>query len=262
MFRYLLILLALVFAHSSFAYERIVLLAPSAGDILIKLGAQDKVVGVTRSNHDFPQALKVGSHIKPNIELIKGLNPDLLIISSNRFFSEHMSEQLHADVIKYDPISLDQILVQIKELGQVLEKRHEAKELIATLNTIRNQIKPPKSKPTVVFEVTEAPFIIAGQKSIVNDIIATAGGELFAPKGRKVAKFNVESVLFKNPDYYIYQVGPMNKSPTPPEQRPNYKILSCKFMRVDQLEFSRATTHSFTLALEINRQFLGITAEE
>ncbi|WP_375749623.1 ABC transporter substrate-binding protein [Vibrio sp. HN007] len=230
-------------------------MAPAAGDILIKLGAQDKVVGVTRSNHDFPDALKIGSHIKPNVELLKGLEPDLLIISTNRFFSDQMKQQIDADVIQYDPYTLNEILEQIVKIGRVVDKQQQAKQLVAELSDIQSQIKPLENKPRVVFEVTESPFMVAGQKSIVNGIITAAGGELIAPGKRKVVKFNVESILFENPDFYLYQVGPMNKSPTPPLSRPNYSIIDSQIIKVDQLEFSRATTRSFYLALEMNKKF-------
>ncbi len=256
MFRYLLTLIVFVFAHSSFAYERVVLLAPAAGDIFTKLHAQDKVVGVTKSNHDFPHALKVGSHIKPNVELIKGLEPDLLVISSNRFFSDDLAKKVEADVIRYDPTNLESILQKIRQFGDVLNKKNEANTLIEEMANIRSQIKPLAKHPSVIFEVTESPFMIAGQHSIVNSIISAAGGRLIAPENRKLAKFNVESVLIDNPDYYLYQVGPMNQKPTPPMERPNYHIMHSKVIKVDQLEFSRANTRSFELALELNKTFL------
>jgi ABC-type Fe3+-hydroxamate transport system substrate-binding protein len=255
MYRCLLILIALVFAPSAVAYQRVVLLAPAAGDIFMQLGARDLVVGVTRSNDDFPAALKVGSHIKPNIELLKGLQPDLLVISSNRFFSEHMAAQLDADIIQYDPINLDGVLKEIRLLGRLLQRQKKAGQLIEQLQKIQGRIKPLQQQPKVVFEVTQSPFMIAGQRSIVNGIITAAGGRLIAPEQRKVTKFNVESVLFNHPDYYIYQVGPMNKSPTPPRERPNYARLKSEVIKVQQLDFSRATTKSFYLALELNQRF-------
>ncbi|WP_413283518.1 ABC transporter substrate-binding protein [Vibrio sp. MA40-2] len=249
-------LLVLIFVPNSYAYQRVVLLAPAAGDIFIKLNAQDKVVGVTRSNDDFPNALKIGSHIKPNIELLKGLEPDLLVISSNRFFSEHLSQKIAADVIKYDPTNLDDILVEIETLGEILDRKQQAEKLIKQMVDLRNQIKPIATAPKVVFEVTESPFIIAGQLSIVQGIISAAGGQLIAPSNRKLVKYNVESVLVENPDYYLYQVGPMNKKPTPPSQRANFSMMKGQVIKVDQLEFSRANTHSFELALDMNKQFI------
>ena len=256
MYRLLLILTALAFSPNIFAYERIVLLAPSAGDIFTQLGAQDKVVGVTRNNFDFPGALKIGSHIKPNVELIKGLDPDLIIISSNRFFSQQMSQLIDAKTMTYNPATLDEVLEQILKLGKMIDKQKQATQLIANLTQIRAQIQPLKQAPLVVYEVTESPFMIAGKKSIVKSIVEEAGGTLFAPSNRKIAKFNIESVLMSDPDYYIYQVGPMNKNPTPPKQRPNFPMMQSEYLRVDQLSFSRATTESFYHALDLNRRFM------
>lgn len=256
MYRYLLTLLVLALVPSAYAYERLVLLAPAAGDIVSKLGAENKVVGVTRSNHDFPGALQIGSHIKPNVELIKGLEPDLLIISSNRFFSDQLAVQVSADVIKYDPTNLEGVLSEIAKLGDVLGKQAEAAALVQEMKSIRDQIKPLSEQKSVVFEVTQSPFMIAGQRSIVNGIVTAAGGRLIAPEKRKIAKFNVESVLIQSPDYYIYQVGPMNKNPTPPTDRANYQMMESEVIKVDQLDFSRANTRSFSLALELNKRFL------
>lgn len=255
MYRLLLILIALVFNPSAFAYQRIVLLAPAAGDIFTQLNASDKIVGVTKNNFDFPQALKIGSHIKPNVELIKGLDPDLLIISSNRFFTQQMAELIDADTIVYNPETLDDILVQITKFGEMIDKKQRADYLIKELNMVRNQIKPIQDKPIVVYEVTENPYMIAGKKSIVKSIVEEAGGVLFSPSNRKIVKFNIESVLMKNPQFYLYQKGPMNKNPTPPESRANFSLIQSEFIQVDQLSFSRATTESFYHALELNQRF-------
>ncbi len=255
MCRLLAAILAFVLIPNAFAYQRIVLLAPAAGDILIQLGAADKVVGVTRNNFDFPNATKIGSHIKPNVELIKRLKPDLLIISSNRFFSQQMAALIDAQTLLYNPLTLDDILVQVQQLGELSDHQSQAKALIDKLTLLRAEIKPLKLKPKVVYEVTEHPFMIAGKGNIVNSIIEAAGGELFAPSQRKIAKFNFESVLFAAPDYYIYQTGPMNKNPTPPAQRANYQALHSHYMKVDQLSFSRANTASFYHALALNQAF-------
>jgi iron complex transport system substrate-binding protein len=235
----------------------VLLYPPAAGSIFIALGEVDKVVGVTRSNTDFPKALQVGSHIKPNLELMKGLQPDLLVISSNRFFSDQMAAQLGAKVVRYDPTCLDEILSAINELGYLLGKPQQAEALVARLQAVRAQIKPLKQTPKVVFEVTESPLMVAGQSSIVSAMVTAAGGELIGPEGRKIAKFNLESILMAQPDYYLYQVGPMNQTPTAPNQRPTYNLLKSHVIQVDQLEYSRATPRSFELALELNRQFLA-----
>mgnify|MGYP001227070942 CR=1 FL=1 len=99
-------LLLLLFSTSSFAAQRIVILAPAVADIIEKLDATALVVGKTRNVEAFPQAQKVGSHIRPNLELITALNPDLLVISSNKFFSAEMATKVKAKLFHYNPNSL------------------------------------------------------------------------------------------------------------------------------------------------------------
>ncbi|WP_417347236.1 ABC transporter substrate-binding protein [Ferrimonas sp.] len=247
----------MLFAATSQAYERVVLLAPAAGDLLQRLGQAHKVVGVTRANEDFPHALKVGSHIKPNLELVRSLNPDLIVLGSERFFTSQMQSLVGAKTLIYNPVTLDGVLDGVAELGEALECQPRADQLVAELSALRQQLRPVLTAPGVIFEVTEMPLTIAGQGNIVADIIGAAGGKLLAPSGRKLIKFSPEAVLMNRPDLYIYQVGPMNRSPSNPLSRPHYARLKARAMAVDQLAFSRANGHSFDLALELNRLFLS-----
>ncbi len=258
MYRLLLIAIVFTFSVSANSYERVVILAPAVGDLFIQLQQQNKVVGVTRNNDDFKQALKIGSHIKPNIELIKSLNPDLIIIGSNRFFSAEMGAFLGSDIITYNPVTLDGVLDQIKVLGNILNCDDKATALIEQLVQVREQIVRSNHRPTVIYEITEVPLTIAGKGNIVNDIIYAAGGELKAPSERKLIKFNVESVLASQPDYYLYQVGPMNPNPRSPTSRHLYQMLPSKFIQVDQLRYSRANSQSFYIARELSQQFNAI----
>lgn len=258
MYRLLLIAIVFTFSASAHSYERVVILAPAVGDLFIQLHQQNKVVGVTRNNDDFKHALKIGSHIKPNIELIKSLNPDLIIIGSSRFFSAEMGAILGSDIITYNPVTLDGVLEQIKILGEVLNCDDKATDLVKQLVQVRQQIVHSNNRPSVIYEITELPLTIAGKGNIVNDIIHVAGGELKAPSERKLIKFNVESVLASQPDYYLYQVGPMNPNPRSPKSRHLYQLLPSKFIQVDQLRYSRANSQSFYIARELSQQFNAI----
>ena len=131
MYRLLLVLLLLSFTIESWCAERIVLLSPAAGDIIHKLNADAKVVGVTRNLEGFPRATLVGSHIRPNVEIIRSLSPDLLIISSNRFFSKEMAAAVGAEVYYYQPRTLEDIAVQIGKLAKRLNREGQGTELIA-----------------------------------------------------------------------------------------------------------------------------------
>jgi iron complex transport system substrate-binding protein len=252
MFRYLLLLTFFLLLAEPALARRIVLLAPAAGDILLELGLADQVVGKTRSLEEFPRALKVGSHVKPNVELIKGLQPDLLIISSNRFFSEQMKATIEAEVFVYDPQSLADILKQTLALGDRTGRRTKAAELTSKLREKLHGLEPPAQKPKVIYEISALPLSVAGQDNIITDIIRAAGGEALDFGPGKIIKIGSEAVIAAHPDLYIYQVGPMNRNPPSPEDRGDYRLLDCGFLKVDQLQWSRANTTSFDRVLELN----------
>ncbi len=255
MLKLLAALLLLLSATSSFAAERIVVLAPAAADIIEKLDAAALVVGKTRSVEEFPQATQVGSHIRPNLEIVTSLQPDLLIISSNKFFSEEMAAALEVAVFYYSPDTLDEILEQTRKLAALIGRDTQALQLIETLQQKLKLVEPVNPAPRVMYEITEAPLTIAGTGNILADVITAAGGQFVSGGERKLLRFNPEAVLALQPEIYLWQVGPMNQNPTPPAERGQYALLKADFLQVDQLEYSRANSKSFDKVLELNRYF-------
>jgi iron complex transport system substrate-binding protein len=253
MSKYLLLLATLLFLAEPACARRIVLLSPAAGDILLQLGLEDQVVGKTRSLEEFPQAKEVGSHIKPNVELIKGLEPDLLIISSNRFFSEQMAETVGAEIFVYSPNTLAEILQQTAKLAELTGRDSEGKALAQRLRRQLHGLQRPAKEAKVIYEISALPLSVAGQENIVCDIIRAAGGVPVDFGQHKIIKLNAEAVILSNPDLYIYQVGPMNQNPTAPAERGDFQLLQTRYLKVDQLEWSRANSQSFARVLELNK---------
>jgi len=245
----------LIFQFNLYSSQRVVLLSPAVGDIFIKLGLKDVVVGVTKHMKGFPKAKKVGSHLHPNIEIIKSLHPDYLIISSYRFFPKKFSRLIDAKIIVYNPKTLDGILKSIEKIGIVFHKEKESRDLCKKLKKMLKKIKKLKKKPKVIYEVMENPYIVAGKKSIINDIIEKAGGINVINVDKSHVKFSEILVRFLNPEFYIYQIGPMNKNPVYPLKRKVFK--GCKFhvIKVKEEKFARANTQSFENVLYLNKIF-------
>jgi len=255
MLKLMAMLAVTLFTFNLHAAERVVLLAPAAADIMLKLGCESRIVGKTKSVEEFEHALKVGSHIKPNVELIVSLNPDMIIVSSNRFFTEEMAAKVKVPVIKYNPVTLSEILDDIRRLGKLMGKAAKAEELNKKLIRQMNELHLPANKPGVLFEVMQIPFTLAGEESIVTDIVKHAGGRNLLTEKRKLVRFSIEKAVSMNPDYYIYQVGPMNKAPTPPEKRPHFQAINPEYLQVDEKLFSRANSNSFKNVLMLNKLF-------
>ena len=237
--------------------RRIVILYAAASPIVKALGVYEEVVGVTRTDRVFPQAIKVGSHLRPNLELIRALSPDLMIVGSKKAFPDSAAKRLKAEIFRYDPRTLEEVLEAIKDLGKVLGREESARDLVSRLKRKLAAVKPLPQPVTVIYEVSSWPLKVAGARSIVRDIIRAAGGRNLVPQDKKHVLLSPEMVLALQPDFYLYQVGPMNKNPVPPKKRPYFKGLKSRVIRVAEEEFSRPGINSFSAAVKLNRIFFG-----
>ncbi len=255
MFTAFLLLGALCSTSLAKVYRRVVVLSPAAADVLHRLGVDELVVGKTKSVKLFPKAVSVGSHIRPNVEIVASLKADLVIASSERFFSKSMAERVGADFYLYNPVTLEEILVHIKRLGSLLGRGDRAKKLCRELEDELKKVKPVTVKPRVIYEVMQRPYMVAGRKNIVADIIERAGGIYVVKAFRKLVRTSCERIRLLKPDVYVYQVGPMNKNPDPPRNRPCLKGIRFHQVKVNELAFARANTKSFYNVLWLNKLF-------
>jgi iron complex transport system substrate-binding protein len=114
--------------------RRIVCIAPSNTEILYALGAEDRVVGVSRFC-DHPPAAgdkpRCGGFVDPRIDDILALEPDLVLAQS--FLQEEAVKALvHAEVrvLAFAATSLREAMEDILLLGRLVERRREAEALV------------------------------------------------------------------------------------------------------------------------------------
>lgn len=225
-----------------------VILAPAAVDVVSRLGAGDSVVGVTNSVAEFPQARRVGIHLNPGIEQIAALRPTLIIAASR--FDPSIAERLGAEFFLYEPKTLDQIIELVQSLAAKLGRPADGAALAAELRAALDSLRPPAHSPTVLYEVTAGPLLLAKDNSIVRDVLERAGMRYAYP--RTTGGTSAEYLMANQPELYIYQVGPMNKAPAPPLQRPGWGAFNACIWRVDEFEFARPNTRLFERVKELN----------
>jgi iron complex transport system substrate-binding protein len=236
-------------------YERVVVLYGAISPVLVELGVENLVVGSTKSDDIFLNTPKVGSHLKPNIELIKALKPDLILAGSIRAYPPALKEKIPVKTFYYDPGTLEDVLNKITELGQIFKKDKEAQAVVLKLKNKLTALRPLTKKVTVVYEVSQSPLKVAGKKSIIASIIEAAGGVNLIEIDKKHVLLSPEQVIALNPDYYIYQEGPMNKNPQPPLDRDYFKPLKSRILTVEEIEFARPGMNVFDAAVKLNKLF-------
>lgn len=248
---------------------RIISLYGAYSEILFAMGIGDRLVARTRADR-FPPAIlekpSVGTHLRPNMELVLGLEPDLIIQGSGRKHGHEVIRQIQQKglaVASFQPSTFTELFTVVHRLG-ILSGEEEAAEALVErlkdrLERLTHQLGIRKQRPTVFFEVRYPNLLGAGQQSIVNDVILKAGGINCLPNEKKLVRINIETLVAYNPDVYVVQRGPMNRNPGEPENRPNFQVLKAvrdgRVLFVDEHLFSRPGPRS-VLAVEQLAVFL------
>jgi iron complex transport system substrate-binding protein len=191
------------------APQKIVSLSPSNTEILFALGAGEKVVGVT-SYCDYPEEAKkveqVGTFDGPNMELIKKVQPDVVLAGYIQEEAVKLIESMGITVIVTEAESFEAIYKSIELIGKITETDTKAEEIIAGMKNKIAEIEEKtkdKKKPTVFYVVWADPLTTAGSKTFINDVIKAAGGINVAEKVESWANYSTEQLMKDNPEMLV-----------------------------------------------------------
>jgi iron complex transport system substrate-binding protein len=201
----------IVFTKDIDAGLRVVSLSPAVTEIVCVLGATANLVAIS-TDCNYPAVVsglpKVGSFLKPNLESIFAINPDIVLGMGNSNSPENWKlNELGISTNVYEtPESFIDIYSIIKEVGYVLGKQPEADALVLKLLDEVEAFKAVVSvKPVkVLFAIWGKPLVVAGKKTFINDMIETAGGQNIVDIDIvKYPKINPEYVVHKDPSIII-----------------------------------------------------------
>lgn len=213
------ILVALLIAGCSLAAQqpqRLVSTSPSITEILFALGLGTRVVGVSTYCH-FPAEVnrlpKVGTFLKPNVEVIARLKPDLVIVQRLPNPVREQLQGLSIPVTEFDTKGdLRQSLDSILSIGKAAGAEPAARALIARMEgrLAAVRAKSAGAKPrSVVFIVGRNPgelqgLVVVGAGSYLSELLEIAGGKnIFADSKQAYVKVSLESLLRRNPEVLI-----------------------------------------------------------
>ena len=241
--------------------KRIIALYGAFNELLLALGAGDSLAARTVADANIPGLAHlpaIGTHMRPNAELIVQQSPDLVIQLAGRNEALLQTEALRGlglNVLTFEMNSFEQMFGVLEKLGQLTGREAEASTLIsAWQKRLANlETRYADQNPAGVFyEVRYPNLLAAGRGGIVEDIIAHAGGRNVVTDEKKLVRFNEEALLAADPDVYIVQSGPMNPDPQPLEQRQHYKNLRAvrdgRVLTVDEDFFARPGPRSVDAA--------------
>jgi iron complex transport system substrate-binding protein len=245
--------------------KRIIALYGAYNEILAAMGLENRIVGRTKADSRPPSILSkpsIGTHMRPNVEIVLGLKPDLAIQSAGRKEALLAVQQIQKEGVAaavFHPTSFADLFSVIERIGVLTGEPVEAKKLVGSLQSridrVKKRIEGISHRPSIFFEVRYPNLLGAGQRSIVNDIIDQAGGINCVEKEKKLVRMNMEALIKRNPGVYVIQRGPMNQNPSNPSSRPHFQVLRAvkndRIMVVDEQVYSRPGPRSVEAVEEL-----------
>jgi ABC-type Fe3+-hydroxamate transport system substrate-binding protein len=195
---------------------RIVSLNPATTEILFTLGAGSRLIG--RTKYDlWPDSARfvpaLGDGIRPNVEVILGTRPDLVILYASQDNRPAASRFRQAGVntlsLKIDRISDFRRATTI--LGEILGDPSRAKvvtdSVFGSLDRVRSATAGLE-RPTVFWHVWDAPLITIGAGSFMNELVDIAGARnVYADIKGPSESVSLEDVAKRDPHFIL--AGPI-----------------------------------------------------
>jgi iron complex transport system substrate-binding protein len=206
----------LVFALALHAEpRRVVSTAPSFTETMYAIGAGSRVVGVSVHCH-FPKEVerlpKVGTYIRPNVEAIVRLKPDLVLVHKDQPEVAAQLQRLGIATLGLTNTSLEDTFTSVREVGAALGMTAEAAKLEQSIRgrlaTLRDATSG-QPKKSLLFVIGRTPgrlegLVAVGKGSFLNELITIAGGRNpLADSPVTYPTISVEGVLRIDPDVIV-----------------------------------------------------------
>lgn len=188
----------------------IVALSPSAAEILFAVGAGNQVSAVCEFTDYPPEAAQkpiVGGFDGKtfSMESILSYKPDLLYITDG--MHNFLIEQLNQYGIKYYLSKADSIASvknEILDIGKITGHEKEALSVVEEMDSKINSIKIASTQKTIYYEIWNSPFMTAGSKSFLTDVIKSAGYKnIFDDVEEAYPIVSEESIIARKPEIIL-----------------------------------------------------------
>ena len=190
--------------------ERIVSLVPSQTELLVDLGLEDRLVGITKFCVH-PEGLTkrktvIGGTKNFHFDTIDALKPDLIIGNKEENYQEgikYLAEK--HPVWMSDIFNLEDALEMIEAIGEITGKKEKARDIVQGISS-GFQVKFPK-KGKAIYLIWQDPLIAVGNNTFIDDMLRRVGFANLIEKER-YPEVNREEIRQLNPDCILLSSEP------------------------------------------------------
>jgi len=173
--------------HLSHFPKRIISLVPSQTELLYDLGLDEEVIGITKfcvhPQHWFRNKTRIGGTKQLNVNLIRELNPDLII--ANKEENEKQQIELLADdfpVWISDITNLYTAYAMMEQIGALVNKKKQALELVESIkikfddfHLQQELIDKNKLQYSCIYLIWRDPYMTVGNDTFIHALLETMG---------------------------------------------------------------------------------------
>ncbi|MBC5995552.1 heme ABC transporter substrate-binding protein IsdE [Romboutsia ilealis] len=183
----------------------------AVAQILDELGI--KISGIPTTSYDIPEgakdAVEVGTPMNPDLEIIKSLNPDVVVsvdTLGQDFIDNFKQNNIPSEFVNLT--SYNDLKETITTLGEKFNKIDKANEIINELETKESELESKfnnNEKPNVLV-VFGAPgtMMLGTEKCYVGNLVDLAGGKnVLENSTSSFVQINKEELLNLNPDKIV-----------------------------------------------------------
>ena len=193
--------------------RRIISLAPNITEILFRLGAGERVVGVTRYC-DYPPETraieKVGGILDPDVERIKSLRPDVVIaFRGNPLDVLRKLEEIGVPLFILDiKNELSAVPHLVEKIGAVVGRTDAAARLNAELTAksaaVAAALEKARMKPRIFLSLEGLGLWTFGRDSYFNDLLGRAKAvSVTGTIDKRWFEYGRETLIQDNPDAIV-----------------------------------------------------------
>lgn len=192
--------------------KRIICLVPSLTEFFCAIGLEENLVGITKFCIH-PQYLRkeksiIGGTKNLNLDLIRDLNPDLIIANKEENVKEQI-EALKKDFTVYisDINSIEDTCVFIKDMAEIFQKKAECEKILNEIEAEFNSVEYTKKK--VLYLIWNKPYMAAAHNTFINDVLEKVGFEnALSKEYSRYPELNKEEISKLDVDYVFLSSEP------------------------------------------------------
>jgi iron complex transport system substrate-binding protein len=190
--------------------QRVVTLAPSLSEVVLALGARDRLVGVTRFDDDPRVASlpRIGGYNDPQPEAVLAVKPDLLLAEpapSNLGPVETLA-RLGVPVEAFPLTTVADIEAAIAGIAHLLGLAERGRALDAQLEAARAKARESakgKARVRALLVFGLSPLVVAGPGSFAGELLDDAGGANAAVGKQPFFRFSAEEAVRTAPEVIV-----------------------------------------------------------